>query len=213
MTRAVHTFKRVAAILEEEMKYREENPHLFSAEEGQQSNSMENMNSGNFNFPTTEYPQVSQERRSSRESRASSNNHLNMTYQTPSVRNIESHGQGKRTMTNLCRRDKERSSRGLGGTEGGGRSTGGQEGRRGVVTTAPESSRNPRSRNGNVDDNFVTSKKSLHSPGNSSERTARDLWREQFDCPGEHFCLNRCANRQIGQYDSSPQHIDMHWCV
>ena len=101
---------------------------------------MENMNSGNFNFPTTEYPQVSQERRSSRESRASSNNHLNMTYQTPSVRNIESHGQGKRTMTNLCRRDKERSSRGLGGTQGDGRSTGGQEGRRGVVTTSPESS-------------------------------------------------------------------------
>ena len=179
----MHTFKRVAAILEEEMKYREQNPHLFSVEENQESNSMENMNSGNLNFPTTEHPQVLQERRSSR---ASSNNHLNRLY--PSVRNIGCDEQGKRIMLNRRdhgRQDNRRSSRGSNNTEGRVRSTGGQEGSRGVVTTSPESSRNPESRN----DNFVSSKKSLHSPGNSSERPARDLWREQFDCPGEHFCI------------------------
>ena len=178
MTIVVHIFKRVAAILEEEMKYREENPHLFSAEEGQQSDSMENMNSGNFNFPTTEHPQ--QERRSSRDSRASSNNHLNRI--SPRVRNLGCDEQGKRIMLNRRdhgTQDKGRSSR---GSE---RSEGGEEGRRGVVTTSTESSRNPKSRNGN----FMSSKKSLHSPGNSSERPARDLWREQFDCPGEHFCI------------------------
>ena len=87
---AVHIFKRVAAILEEEMKYREENPHLFSAEEGQQSDSLENVNSGNLNFPTTEYPQFLQERRSSRDSRASSNTHLNRLYSSD-VRNLGSY--------------------------------------------------------------------------------------------------------------------------
>ena len=181
----MHIFKRVAAILEEEMSYREENPHLFSAEEGQQSDSMENANSGNLNFPTTEHPQFLQERRPTRESRASSNNHLNVTYPTTSVRNIESDGQWKRTMTNRYRQDKRRLSRGSEGTEGGERSTRGQEGRRGVDTTSPESSRDPKGRN----DNFMSSKKGLHSPGNSSERPARDLWREQFDCPGEYFCI------------------------
>ena len=184
MTIVVHIFKRVAAILEEEMKYREENPHLFSAEEGQQSDSMENMNSGNFNFPTTEHAQVLKERRSSRDSRASSNNHLNRI--SPSVRNLGYDEQGKGIMLNRRdhgTQDKGRSSR---GSE---RSEGGEEGRRGVVTTSPESSRNPKSRNDNGDDNYVSDKKSLHSPGNSSERPARDLWREQFDCPGEHFCI------------------------
>ena len=188
MTIVVHIFKRVAAILEEEMKYREENPHLFSAEEGQQSDSMENVNSGNFNFPTTEHPQ--QERRSSRDSRASSNNHLNRI--SPSVRNLGYDEQGKGIMLNRRdhgTQDKGRSSRGSNKTEGGERSTGGQEGRRGVVTTSPESSRNPKGRNDNVDDNFVSRKKGLHCPGNSSERPPRDLWREQFDCPGEHFCI------------------------
>ena len=179
------------------MKYREENPHLFSAEEGQQSDSMENVSSGNLNFPTTEHPQVLQERRSTREGRASSNNHLNRT--SPSVRNLGCDEQGKRIMMNRrghARQDNSRSS-GSERSEGKEWSRRGQEGRRGVVTTSPESSRNPKSRNGNVDDNFVSNKKSLHSPGSSSERPARDLWREQFDCPGEHFCK---IDLQVSKY-------------
>ena len=137
----MHIFKRVAAILEEEMKYREENPHLFSVEESQQSNSTENVNSGSLTFPTTEHPQVFQERRSSRDSRASSNTHLNSIF--PCVRNLGCDEQGKRIVLNRRdhgRQDNRRSSRGSNNTEGGERSTGGQEGSRGVVTTSPESS-------------------------------------------------------------------------
>ena len=87
------------------------------------------------------------------------------------------------------RQDKGRSSRGSERSEGEERSTGGQEDRGGVAATSPEGSRNPKSRNDNGDDNFVSSKKSLHSLGNSSEKLSRDRWREQFDCPGEHFCI------------------------
>ena len=166
------------------MKYREENPHLFSVEESQQSESMENVNLGNLTFLTTEHPQVLQERRSSRDSRPSSNTHLNSI--SPCVRNLGCDEQGKRVVLNRrdhSRQYNRRSSRGSNNTEGGERSTGGQEGSRGVFAISPESLRNPKSRNGS----FVSSKKSLHSPGNSSERPARDLWREQFDCPGEHF--------------------------